>query len=103
MQFRKRSLSLANQSDFRSTIGFVVCPPNGHEALRIELYPFQISESVVRVTDSRGKTLMETDQSRSESLSCLEYTVEDIKAGIYFFEVSDGFYYQVKEVRVPAA
>ena len=103
MQFSKRNFSLSSRSNYRPIIGFVLQPSHGREALRIELSPFQLSDSTIRVTDSHGHTLMESDQPAEDSQACLEYTIKDLKTGIYYFEVSDGFYYQVKEVRFSAA
>ncbi len=103
MQFKKQNSSLKSFSAYPSNIEFVLQPHNTREALRIELSPFQWKGSVIRVTDAQGVLLMESDQDETAASFAMEYTVEDMQAGIYYFEVNDGFYYQVKEVRVPAA
>ena len=100
MHISKRSFSLR---DFRPTIGFVLRPTHTEEVYRVELSPFLLEETIIRVLDSCGKLLLESDSNQPIGESSLEYTVQDVKAGIYYFEVSDGFYYQIKEVRVPAA
>lgn len=100
MHISKRSFSLSN---FRPTIGFVLRPTHTEEVYRVELSPFQLEETIIRVLDSGGKLILESDSNQPMGQTSLEYTVQDVKAGIYYFEVSDGFYYQIKEVRVPAA
>ncbi|MEM6347573.1 MAG: hypothetical protein AAF927_27040 [Bacteroidota bacterium] len=100
MHISKRSFSLR---DFRPTIGFVLRPTHTEEVFRVELSPFQINETTIRVLDSCGQLILESDSQQEIGEASLEYTVQDVKAGIYYFEVNDGFYYQIKEVRVPAA
>lgn len=100
MHISKRSFSLR---DFRPTIGFVLRPTHTEEVYRVELSPFLLEDTTIRVLDSRGKLLLESDSNQPIGETSLEYTVQDVKAGIYYFEVSDGFFYQIKEVRVPAA
>lgn len=102
MRFTERRFSQHAQAEFRRTIEFLVHPQPDREPLRVELSPFQFSDTVIRVTDAEGQLLLESENS-TQSLDCLEFLVENLEAGIYFFEVNDGFYYQVKEVHVPAA
>lgn len=100
MHISKRSFSLR---DFRPTIGFVLRPTHTEEVYRVELSPFLLEDTIIRVLDSRGTLLLESDSKQPIGDASLEYTVQDVQAGIYYFEVSDGFFYQIKEVRVPAA
>ncbi|MEZ4825012.1 MAG: T9SS type A sorting domain-containing protein [Bacteroidia bacterium] len=83
----------------RSTVGFIVNPDNDDAHLRVELSPFAEDESIIRVMDETGNVLLQ-EQKEPEHTGRLEYTVSNLNSGTYFFEVSDGFYYQVKEVRV---
>ncbi|MEL6593255.1 MAG: hypothetical protein AAFP02_08215 [Bacteroidota bacterium] len=98
MHISKRSFS----QNFRPTIGFVLRPTDSEEIYRVELAPFQMAQTIIRVLNSTGELILES-QSIEELQASLEYTVQDVQAGIYYFEVNDGFYYQIKEVRVPAA
>ena len=85
----------------RSTVGFIVNPEKEeNDNLVVELNPFDPDESTIRVMDETGNVLLHEDQDMEDS-GRVEFTVNNLNAGTYYFEVSDGFYYQVKEVRVP--
>lgn len=85
----------------RSTVGFIVNPEKEeNDNLVVELNPFDPDESTIRVMDETGNVLLHEDQDMEDS-GRVEFTVNNLDAGTYYFEVSDGFYYQVKEIRVP--
>ncbi|MDX2247300.1 MAG: hypothetical protein SF052_11010 [Bacteroidia bacterium] len=84
----------------RSSVGFIVNPDgDSSERLRVELSPFDQDESVIRLMDETGNILLQEQQEPAQH-GRLEFTVSNLDSGTYFFEVSDGFFYQVKEVRI---
>ncbi|TAE48612.1 MAG: hypothetical protein EAZ89_15095 [Bacteroidetes bacterium] len=107
IQVEKKRLSRNASNDIHAPIGFVVYPENGvpqsceEEELHVELTSFQPESSVIRLVDNNGRLLLQEDQDPDADADQVIFTIRNIGAGTYFFEVSDGFYYQVKEVRIP--
>ena len=86
----------------RPSVGFIVNPDEDHpEGVRIELISHDPQESTIRMLDEWGRTLMQESEGFGNEKNRLEFTVRNLEAGTYFFEMSDGFFYQVKEVRIP--
>ncbi|MDX2286375.1 MAG: T9SS type A sorting domain-containing protein [Bacteroidia bacterium] len=88
----------------RSTIGFTVHPSRGSSApeceeIRIELNLRDSEDLTIRVTDASGRLFHEQDPPLRGSCT-EEIEVSGLDEGTYYFEVTDGFYYQIKEVRL---
>lgn len=94
------SRSLSNE--FRSPIGLVVYAQNEpNEELWLELNPFDFEASTIRLVDETGKLIIQEAHRFDPSSDRLIFTVKNLKAGTYFFEVNDGFFYQIKELHIP--
>lgn len=90
----------------RSSIGFVLYPkgtrkPGWEDELHIELSTVYPEASTVRMVDESGRLLIQEEHHFDTDPGRLVYTVRNLDAGTYFFEISDGFFYQVKELRIP--
>lgn len=90
----------------RSSIGFIVYPKDTKsiewgEELHVELSTVHPETSTVRMVDDTGNLLMQEEHRFDTSPGRLVYTVRNLEAGVYYFEISDGFYLQVKELRIP--
>ncbi|GAB4410128.1 MAG: hypothetical protein OHK0039_14300 [Bacteroidia bacterium] len=102
----KRRLNRHHPGKYRPTVGFIVYPHTDSEAgeedvLRVELGSFQPEGSVIRLTDEWGQLLLRETYEGDDQSGRLVFTVRNLRAGKYFFEVDDGFYYQVKEIYIP--
>jgi hypothetical protein len=69
----------------------------------VELSPAQAGELTVRLMTSQGQTLLEEEQWLDPDQEQLIVTVYDLPVGTYFFEVTNGFFHQIKELRIPPA
>ncbi|MEM7370891.1 MAG: hypothetical protein AAF587_19910 [Bacteroidota bacterium] len=92
----------------KSSIGFVVYPKETldagwEEEMHIELSTVYPEASTVRMVDESGRLLIQEEHHFDTDPGRLVYTVRNLDAGTYFFEISDGFFYQVKELRIPPA
>ena len=96
----KKILARPSASDSRSSVGFIVNAGDDKEDLRIELCPFDSEESVIRLSDNEGTVILHDHQEFDENGNRLEITVSDLDEGTYYFEVNDGFFHQVKEIRI---
>ena len=98
----KTSHNENSSRNYRPSVGFIVNPddqhPDGH---RIELVTHDVEESIIRMIDETGNTILHEEEGFDEEQNRVEFTVKNLEAGTYFFEMSDGFFYQVKEVRIP--
>ncbi|WNJ17717.1 hypothetical protein [Pontibacter sp. G13] len=99
----KKSISPAFDQDTGS-IGFEIFPKKSvKRAYKLELSSYRPKDSVVRLLDASGKMLLNERPSAFNETHHFLYIVRNLDAGTYFVEISDGFYYQIKEVRIPAA
>lgn len=96
----KKILARPATPDSRSSVGFIVSSRNDKEDLRIELSPFTSEESTIRLSDNEGTVILDDYQEFDESGNRLEITVSDLDEGTYYFEINDGFFHQVKEIRI---
>jgi hypothetical protein len=101
----QRSLSQGMAHDYRSSIGFVISPATGcaQDEIYLELYAVEPRQAMVSLTDQTGNLLLREEQTFLPDQERLVYRIQNLAAGTYYFEVSDGFYYQVKEVQIQAA
>ncbi|MDX1906127.1 MAG: hypothetical protein SF053_03775 [Bacteroidia bacterium] len=90
-------------NEFRSPIGFVVTPASAGEPVNVELTSIFPELSVIRVMDENGESLLQETVPFDARHTRLEYIMGNLSEGRYYFEVSDGFFYQIKEVRIPTA
>ncbi|RMG57780.1 MAG: hypothetical protein D6722_24415 [Bacteroidetes bacterium] len=87
----------------QASVGFVVYSQSPQaETLRVELGPFQARAATIRLSQADGPLLLEEAYSPVRHPARLQITLRDLAAGTYFFELSDGFFHQVKEVRIAA-
>ena len=99
---RKTNQNRTRSGNGRSSIGFIVNPDNeAPEGVRVELVSHDPEESVIRMIDETGNLILQEDGGFGDESDRLEFTVNNLEAGTYFFEVNDGFFCQVKEVRIP--
>lgn len=69
----------------------------------VELAPYRHEGSTLRVVDGEGKAVWQCEDLPGAGLSGGEVSVGNLKAGLYFVEIEDDFYHQVREVHIPAA
>lgn len=98
---KKQTLEDSQVNDYRSSITFVVYPAAVEDSceLVVELTAANPTDSIIRVVDEKGNTLFEEAYYFSESGS-QTYTIRDLQPGTYFFEISDNFFHQVKEIHL---
>jgi hypothetical protein len=86
---------------FRSSIVFIVYPlnPGDEQELHVELNSVTPTTSTVRVVDHDGDILFEEIHYFQEH-GTLIYTLRNLLEGTYYFEISDDFFHQVKEIRI---
>jgi hypothetical protein len=85
-------------------IGFIVHPEvPDQEEVRVELSLVQAGNLTLRLIDSQGHRLMEQTEWLDPEQEQLIVTVHDLPVGTYFFEVTNGFFHQIKELRIPPA
>lgn len=90
--------------DYSSSIGFVIHPAGGcaQEEMYLELSAVAPRQAQVRLTDAQGALLMQEEEHFAPGQERIIYRIQNLCAGTYYFEVTDGFYYQVKEIEVKA-
>ncbi|MEL6849865.1 MAG: hypothetical protein AAFP92_15190 [Bacteroidota bacterium] len=71
------------------------------DGFRVEMVSHEAQHSEIRMVDAKGSLILHEKSAFSEAIDRLEYTIRNLVAGTYFFEVYDGFFHQVKEVRIP--
>lgn len=91
----------SSSSNYRTSIGFTVNPNEDQpEGVRVELVSRAPEDSIIRMTDDKGQTIIHDDEGIASESDRLEFTVKNLEPGTYFCEVNDGFFCQVKEVRI---
>ena len=99
---RKTIQNHSRSGHSRSSVGFFVNPDQEDpEGVRIELVSHDPEESIIRMVDETGNLILQEDGGFGDESDRLEITIENVEAGTYFFEVNDGFFCQVKEIRIP--
>jgi hypothetical protein len=98
VQIEKRHSPPTAYGHGTSPVGFIL---EGKEEYRVELTPFRPEQTTVRLLDAGGSLLLEEEQPFGEEAKPVVYTVHNLEAGAYYCEITDGFYCQVKEVRLP--
>ncbi|MEL6632903.1 MAG: T9SS type A sorting domain-containing protein [Bacteroidota bacterium] len=96
----QQTLTTSFYSDFPSAVRFTVYPhqESAHQGrLFIELLPYKLETSEITLSDSKGKLILQHQPQEGAN-----FIVRNLKAGTYFFEINDGFFHQVKELRIPA-
>ncbi len=66
----------------------------------LELTALPRRQAVVRLTDQQGHLLMQEQETLGHAPPQVIFRIDNLSAGIYYFEVTDGFYCQVKEVEI---
>ncbi|MDW3647001.1 MAG: hypothetical protein R8P61_08060 [Bacteroidia bacterium] len=99
----KRVPNRNSSRNYRTSIGFTVNPnADQPEGVRVELVSRAPEASIIRMTNDKGQTILHDDQGIGRENDRLEFTVKNLEPGTYFCEVNDGFFCQVKEVRILA-
>jgi len=91
--------------DYRKSIGFLIntSADSDEEGMYLELAALARREAVVRLTDQKGKLLLQERENLNGAPRQLVYRINNLRAGVYYFEITDGFYYQVKEIEIKEA
>jgi len=99
MIVERRSAGLTAQQSSPSVKFLVISSMNSSQEKKYQicLSIHNKGRSKVRLSDAQGKLLMEEQNPRASA-----FIIRDLSAGTYYFEVNDGFYYQVKELRISA-
>jgi hypothetical protein len=100
----QKSQRFSYSQDYRTSIGFFIYPEGGsrQNEIYVELSTASARKATVRLVDDRGSVLMQEQERFEPDQSRLTYTIKHILPGTYFFEVTDGFFHQIKELQVPA-
>ncbi len=69
----------------------------------VELTTYNPSSSVLRLMDDHGAEIWHLDRLSDPAEFRLEVAVRNLHAGTYFVEIQDGFFHQVRTVRIAAA
>lgn len=101
----QRSPHQSFASDYRTSIGFLLNSGSSgsDEEMYLELTALPQRQAVVRLTDQQGHLLMQERETLGSEPPQLIFRIDNLSAGIYYFEVTDGFYCQVKEVEIKGA
>ncbi|MDP5170194.1 MAG: T9SS type A sorting domain-containing protein [Bacteroidia bacterium] len=74
---------------------------NGTE--EVELTAYNPAGSTLRLTDSQGTEIWHYDRLNNSGEFRLDVNIRNLSAGIYYVEIHDGFFHQVRMVRIAAA
>lgn len=73
--------------------------PSGYSSkercYQVNLALYKTTNCSIRLSDSGGALLMEETELKNQT-----YIIRNLGVGTYFFEVTDGFYCQIKELRI---
>lgn len=87
----------------KSPIFIRFAKPSGHEEESVELTPYNPTSSTITITDANGQEVWTLDQLSDTNKFRLEVAVNNLNEGLYYVEVQDGFFHQVRMVRIAAA
>lgn len=98
----QQTQSFSYSTDYRTSIAFFIYPDGSSQQseIYVELSTASARKATVRLVDEEGNTLMLAHECFEPGQSRLSYTIRNIEPGTYFFEVTDGFFYQIKELQV---
>ncbi len=69
----------------------------------MELTAYNPAGSILRLTDSHGTEIWHYDRFTNPGEFRLDVNISNLSAGIYYVEIHDGFFHQVRMVRIAAA
>ena len=74
-----------------------------NRANAVELTAYNPAASTLRLMDDHGAELWHLDHLSDPSEFRLEVAVRNLNEGTYYVEIQDGFFHQVRMVRIAAA
>ncbi|MEM9986878.1 MAG: hypothetical protein AAF804_17425, partial [Bacteroidota bacterium] len=94
--------SLPYTQNFRTAIGFMLFSEGSqaHQAVWLELGSSRGKHIHIKVVDSQGTVMFQERQRIKDLGPKLTFSLRNLASGTYYFEVNDGFYYQIKELVV---
>lgn len=78
-------------------------PANRSQQESVELTPYDLRASRIRLTNSIGDELWTLEKISDKQEVRLEVDIQNLNEGTYYVEVQDGFFHQVRMVRIAAA
>ncbi|MEO0896484.1 MAG: hypothetical protein AAFY71_08815 [Bacteroidota bacterium] len=82
------------------SVRFLVYPSQktqSNQHYQVDLALFNGKSSRIILSDGNGRLLLEDVEAPQQT-----YVIKNLSAGTYFFEINDGFFYQIKELRISA-
>lgn len=87
----------------KSPIFIRFAKPCSKEEESVELTPYNPNSSRLRITNAIGDELWTLDRLSDPRKFRLEVDINNLNEGTYYVEIQDGFFHQVRMVRIAAA
>lgn len=100
LSVRKHLEASSNPNSERITLRFEILDKEGAVFYRVELGAFRPGNLILRLVDSENTVVAQESDTAIATGQQIIYRVQNLSPGSYFIEVDDGFFIQVKEVKV---